>query len=34
MQIEHVAMYVEDLEKTKDFFIKYFERAENIFIIL
>ncbi len=24
MQIEHVAMYVEDLEKTKDFFIKYF----------
>ena len=25
MQIEHVAMYVEDLEKTKDFFIKYFD---------
>ena len=25
MRIEHVAMYVEDLEKTKDFFIKYFE---------
>ena len=24
MQIEHVAMYVEDLEKTKDFFTKYF----------
>lgn len=24
MRIEHVAMYVEDLEKTKDFFIKYF----------
>lgn len=24
MQIEHVAMYVENLEKTKDFFIKYF----------
>ena len=21
MQIEHVAMYVEDLEKTKDFFV-------------
>ena len=25
MQIDHVAMYVEDLEKTKDFFIKYFD---------
>ena len=24
MQIEHIAMYVNDLEKTKDFFVKYF----------
>ena len=24
MKIEHVAMYVNDLEKTKDFFIQYF----------
>lgn len=24
MKIEHVAMYVNDLEKAKDFFIKYF----------
>ncbi len=24
MQIEHIAMYVNDLEKTKEFFIKYF----------
>ena len=28
MQIEHVAMYVEDLEKTKDFFIKYFHHND------
>ena len=27
MRIEHVAMYVEDLEKTKEFFIKYFDAA-------
>ena len=24
MYIEHIAMYVNDLEKTRDFFIKYF----------
>ena len=24
MKIEHIAMYVNDLEKTKDFFIEYF----------
>ena len=24
MRIEHIAMYVNDLEKTKDFFVKYF----------
>lgn len=24
MHIEHIAMYVNDLEKTKDFFVKYF----------
>ena len=29
MKIEHIAMYVEDLEKTKDSFIKYFD-AESI----
>ena len=29
MKIEHVAMYVNDLEKTKDFFIKYFEAKAN-----
>lgn len=25
MKIEHLAMYVNDLEKTKDFFVKYFK---------
>lgn len=29
MKIEHVAMYVNDLEKAKDFFIKYFEAKAN-----
>lgn len=29
MQIEHVAMYVNDLEKARDFFIKYFEAKSN-----
>ncbi len=29
MKIEHVAMYVNDLEKTKEFFIKYFEAKAN-----
>ena len=29
MKIEHIAMYVEDLEKTKDFFIKYFDAESN-----
>ena len=24
MKIEHIAMYVQDLEKTRDFFVKYF----------
>ena len=24
MRIEHIAMYVNDLEKTKEFFVKYF----------
>ena len=24
MQIEHIAMYVKDLEKTRDFFVKQF----------
>ncbi|CAM3175116.1 VOC family protein [Streptobacillus felis] len=29
MIIEHVAMYVNDLEKTKVFFIKYFDAKSN-----
>ena len=29
MKIEHIAMYVNDLEKTKDFFTKYFEAETN-----
>lgn len=29
MQIEHIAMYVLDLEKAKDFFVKYFNAIEN-----
>ncbi|MCM1496649.1 MAG: VOC family protein [Bacteroides sp.] len=29
MKIEHIAMYVNDLEKTKEFFIKYFEAVPN-----
>ncbi|EFM01265.1 VOC family protein [Hoylesella marshii] len=28
-KIDHVAMYVEDLEKTRDFFIKYFHATSN-----
>lgn len=29
MKIEHIAMYVNDLEKTKEFFEKYFEATSN-----
>lgn len=29
MKIEHLAMYVNDLEKSKDFFIKYFNAKSN-----
>ena len=29
MRIEHIAMYVNDLEKTKEFFIKYFNATSN-----
>ena len=29
MRIEHAAMYVKDLEKAKDFFIKYFGAVPN-----
>ncbi len=29
MRIEHIAMYVNDLEKTKDFFVKYFNATSN-----
>lgn len=29
MKIEHVAMYVNDLEKSRDFFVKYFGAVSN-----
>lgn len=29
MRIEHIAMYVNDLEATRDFFIKYFHATPN-----
>lgn len=29
MQIEHIAMYVNELERTRDFFIKYFHASSN-----
>lgn len=29
MRIEHIAMYVKDLEKARDFFIKYFNAISN-----
>ncbi len=29
MRIEHIAMYVNDLERTKDFFVKYFNAVPN-----
>ncbi len=29
MKIEHIAMYVQDLEKTRDFFVKYFAAKSN-----
>ena len=29
MKIEHIAMYVNDLEKTKEFFIKYLKAKSN-----
>lgn len=29
MRIEHIAMYVNDLESTKDFFIKFFKASSN-----
>ena len=29
MYIEHIAMYVNDIEKTKDFFVQYFDAAAN-----
>ena len=30
MKIEHIAMYVNDLERAKDFFIKYFNAAAGV----
>ena len=29
MRIEHIAMYVNDIEKTKEFFVKYFNATSN-----
>ena len=29
MKIEHIAMYVNELEKARDFFIKYFGAVSN-----
>ena len=29
MRIEHIAMYVNDLEATKEFFVKYFNATSN-----
>ena len=29
MKIDHVAMYVQDLERTRDFFIRYFDARSN-----
>ena len=29
MKIEHIAMYVNDLESAKEFFIKYFDAVPN-----
>lgn len=29
MKIEHAAMYVNDIEKAKDFFVRYFRAAAN-----
>ena len=29
MRIEHIAMYVKDLEAAKDFFVKYFDAQSN-----
>ena len=29
MRIEHIAMYVNDLEKAKEFFVKYFHAVSN-----
>lgn len=30
MKIEHIAMYVNDLEAARDFFIKYFNASSNV----
>ena len=29
MKIEHIAMYVNDLEQTKDFFVRFFGATSN-----
>lgn len=29
MKIEHIALYVKDLEKTREFYIKYFDAVSN-----
>ena len=30
MRIEHIAMYVNDLEKAREFFVKYFQAESNV----
>jgi len=34
MRIEHVAMYVNDLEAVRNFFVKYFNAVSKICIIM
>lgn len=29
MRVEHIAMYVNDIEKARDFFVKYFQAKSN-----
>lgn len=29
MKIEHIALYVKDLEKTREFYIKYFDAVSD-----
>ena len=33
MKIEHIALYVNDLEAAKDFFVRYFDAVPNLSLI-